>query len=613
MTYQASDRTWLKSIQVFEGYTIKTANKCNDDYNYDTPRGGGITIGTTLTSSDGCKDQHTDFNYVEFKSKVAKGSDLPAPCQNLKLGPGEIICSKITNKDLTALDTSRINRALTCEVYARTNGKNCAQWCESKGLHCMYAQDNKGDQCTLDPRILRQEVTGNGCYQEYGDQVCACAPVDVDTICKKGFYEQAPQVTYIVNAKNSAPATNGLKTGTNVQMGDFITIGANPTDCWSAGSTVRTSDANGLGACTTGTACVDSCNTQFGKYTSGGSSFLYGSLVGRIGTSGPWFKIGTSYEGAMPKSGTLYLGFWDSSYGDNKGTIQVTVSGTLRTSDGQRDRAEGTCVPCKKSCSKPCFRDLGLNSKQCPVQRFSFMKAADCDAHGCQCQGCKTTYSKPPPKTRVTPKKRVCQATKFRRLSHSQCYYSTNDNPMWGGGGFLGQKTRAECQACCANSPGCVAFEWSSHSTDPNAKANCAFAWGCERVAGWGGGDAFLSNCARRGTGYKKKDQKGSYSTAKCNNKPTPKPKKRCEASDFMQAGKGGNSDPFALMEYCSNISSKSKVCEICACVSELNPRAVRRVLDCTVNDVPFLKVFSAHRNCKPCSFSPDGPVVVHG
>ena len=57
-------------------------------------------------------------------------------------------------------------------------------------------------------------------------------------------------------------------------------------------------------------------------------------------------------------------------------------------------------------------------------------------------------------------------------------------------------------------------------------------------MAGWGGGDAFLSNCARRGTGYKKKDQKGSYSTAKCNNKPTPKPKKRCEASDFMQAGK---------------------------------------------------------------------------
>merc|ERR1712127_360472 len=128
------------------------------------------------------------------------------------------------------------------------------------------------------------------------------------------------------------------------------------------------------------------------------------------------------------------------------------------------------------------------------------------------------------------------------------------------------------------------------------------------------GGDAFLSNCAKRGTAYRGRDKKGSYAQAKCSKGPPPtKPKRQCKGSDFMQAGKGGNSDPFAVMQWCSDLKQSSKVCEICACVSELDPRAVRRHLDCNVHGVSFVQIYNAHKHCKPCSFSGDGPVVVHG
>merc|ERR1712087_366642 len=66
------------------------------------------------------------------------------------------------------------------------------------------------------------------------------------------------------------------------------------------------------------------------------------------------------------------------------------------------------------------------------------------------------------------------------------------------------------------NTAGCVAFEWSSHSTDPNTKASCAFAWGCDKQKGWSGGDVFLSNCARAGISFPAFDEAGSYKLAQC-------------------------------------------------------------------------------------------------
>jgi len=38
----------------------------------------------------------------------------------------------------------------------------------------------------------------------------------------------------------------------------------------------------------------------------------------------------------------------------------------------------------------------------------------------------------------------------------------------------------------------CVAIEMSTHSTDPNQRASCALAWGCDFVKPWGGGDVYM-------------------------------------------------------------------------------------------------------------------------
>merc|ERR1712151_1124446 len=194
--------------------------------------------------------------------------------------------------------------------------------------------------------------------------------------------------------------------------------------------------------------------------------------------------------------------------------------------------------------------------KQCPTKHSLFMRSADCNSHGCQCKSCQTTFSAPTTTPKTTPKK-FCKPTKFRRLSHSQCFFGVNNNPMWQGGGMLppGQKTRLECQQCCANSPGCVAFEWQSHSMDPNAKAYCAFAWGCERVARWGAGDAFLSNCAHRGVSYPEMDKKGSYAQAQCPaTTTTTSTTKACRPSDFMQAG-AGSIVPFNVVNQCTSLA----------------------------------------------------------
>ena len=37
-----------------------------------------------------------------------------------------------------------------------------------------------------------------------------------------------------------------------------------------------------------------------------------------------------------------------------------------------------------------------------------------------------------------------------------------------------GATTKQVCEAICNKVPECVAYEWASRSTDPNAKANCA-------------------------------------------------------------------------------------------------------------------------------------------
>lgn len=109
----------------------------------------------------------------------------------------------------------------------------------------------------------------------------------------------------------------GLDTGIDVAAGDLLAITANPNDDWWAGSACRQSGPSGLGAGNP-YGCAYPC------YANSGTSFFYGSLVGRIG-SGPYFYISSGYENIVASSGRLKLFYWDSNHDGNSGFVTATV------------------------------------------------------------------------------------------------------------------------------------------------------------------------------------------------------------------------------------------------------------------------------------------------
>ena len=128
---------------------------------------------------------------------------------------------------------------------------------------------------------------------------------------------------------------SGTGTGafaTTLAEGETFTITASATDLWSAGGSSYWSNANGLSANLFATGSDDSgaaAGTQIGKnagfYHTADGAFRYGELVGRIG-DGQYFAIGTSYTGEAAIAGDLYLFYWDSYSGDNKGSVSATVT-----------------------------------------------------------------------------------------------------------------------------------------------------------------------------------------------------------------------------------------------------------------------------------------------
>lgn len=112
---------------------------------------------------------------------------------------------------------------------------------------------------------------------------------------------------------------SALDTGIVLSVGDEFSISAAVDDYWSLGAGLNRSinadgDSEGTGA------------PVFGSYTdsASGQSFIFGQLIGRIGT-GDYFLIGTDFMGTADTAGTLFLGSWDSGIRDNSGSILATV------------------------------------------------------------------------------------------------------------------------------------------------------------------------------------------------------------------------------------------------------------------------------------------------
>jgi len=108
---------------------------------------------------------------------------------------------------------------------------------------------------------------------------------------------------------------NPLNTGILLNSGDVLSVTVDPLDMWRAGGGDRESNADGLG---------NPYGGNFGYYSYGGYSFLYGSLVGRIG-SGGYFFVGTSFNQTVNQTGNLTLLYWDSNYSDNSGYVTAEI------------------------------------------------------------------------------------------------------------------------------------------------------------------------------------------------------------------------------------------------------------------------------------------------
>jgi len=64
-------------------------------------------------------------------------------------------------------------------VAVETDHSTCAEYCASQGLVCRHAQDNFNSGCVLNHgNHEHQDMSENGCLQQWGGQVCGCGPAD---------------------------------------------------------------------------------------------------------------------------------------------------------------------------------------------------------------------------------------------------------------------------------------------------------------------------------------------------------------------------------------------------------------------------------------------------
>jgi hypothetical protein len=142
----------------------------------------------------------------------------------------------------------------------------------------------------------------------------------------------AAAVPFDVRAfENSTGGTGaGLDTGLFFDAGDIFRVQVDPDDLWSAGALPRWSNADGLtgnrlatGTDESGEPAGTLIGINFGLLNLHGLSLPFGTLVGSIG--GQYFAIGTSFLGAAPASGNLFLYYWDSNNFDNTEYVTANV------------------------------------------------------------------------------------------------------------------------------------------------------------------------------------------------------------------------------------------------------------------------------------------------
>ena len=145
------------------------------------------------------------------------------------------------------------------------------------------------------------------------------------------------EINHIVLARPSnAVATSG---NANLAAASGSGISVSPKQAWTAtGLTVRRGEVLSFNATGEVQLSGDSNDvaTAFGsksgrKATNAAlPNVLAGALIGRIGTNGQPFAIGSGVSITMPAAGQLFLGINDDGFDDNQGELRVDVVRTGR-------------------------------------------------------------------------------------------------------------------------------------------------------------------------------------------------------------------------------------------------------------------------------------------
>lgn len=107
-------------------------------------------------------------------------------------------------------------------------------------------------------------------------------------------------------------------TGAQVSTGEQLDIVSTGTITWS------TSCSSNCKATPNGTPWSACSTTPGGPFTAPGLPCW--SLIGKIGTTGAPFEVGSELKFSAPASGELYLGVNDNYYPDNSGTWKSTIT-----------------------------------------------------------------------------------------------------------------------------------------------------------------------------------------------------------------------------------------------------------------------------------------------
>jgi PA-IL-like protein len=139
----------------------------------------------------------------------------------------------------------------------------------------------------------------------------------------------------------SRPSTGVATSGSNANLAQATGngISVSPKQAWtSTGITVRKGEVltiNASGEVQLSTDANDVA-TPFGSKSGRKATnaplpnVLAGALIGRIGTNGEPFAIGSGVSVPMPAAGQLFLGVNDDGFGDNQGEFRVDITRARR-------------------------------------------------------------------------------------------------------------------------------------------------------------------------------------------------------------------------------------------------------------------------------------------